>query len=215
MVIPSVYPGSTQPEEGQSAPLHGYRQLNRDLRIARALLPQGHSEAMKFIAAAAAHADYPYNQGRLAAELARVSPVRGEQILRELMVNGSWLERMVAAAALGERGHGAEALPVLAELYRLTQSDDVVRMKVIIAVGKIDSADARLLLRQAAQTDPFDLVRQRAGRDLALAGDPVGLQVLRELLETADRLLGQSTAVALVEVARQADAASPRTSGGR
>ncbi len=71
------------------------------------------------------------------------------------------------------------------------------------------------MLREAAQTDPFDLVRQRAGRELALAGDPLGLQVLRELLETADRLLGQSTAIALVEVARQADAASPQASGGR
>jgi HEAT repeat protein len=86
-------------------------------------------------------------------------------------------------------------------------------MKVISAVGEIDSAEARLLLRQAAQTDPFDLVRQRAGRDLALAGDALGLQVLRELLETADRLLGQSTAVALVEVARQTDAASPPVPG--
>ncbi|TDI14168.1 MAG: hypothetical protein E2P04_01335, partial [Acidobacteria bacterium] len=86
VVIPTVSPGSMPPEEGESAPLHGYRQLNRDLRIALALLPQGHAAAMKFVAAAAVHADYPYNQGLLAAALVRVSPLRGEQLLRELVV---------------------------------------------------------------------------------------------------------------------------------
>ncbi len=217
VVIPPVYPGSMQPEDGKSAPLHSFRQLNRDQRIALALLPQGHSVAIKFIAAAAVHADYPYNQGLLAARLARVSPVRGEQILRELTVNGSWLERLAAAAALAQRGHAAEALPVLVELYRASagNDNDSIRLRVIIALAEIGSAEARLLLRDAAQTDPFDLARQRAGRELALAGDPLGLQVLRELLENADRLLGQSTAVVLVEVARQADAASPGASGGR
>ena len=212
VVIPAIW-GSVQPEEGKTAPRHSYRQLNRDLRIARALLPQGHSEAMKFIAAAAVHPDFPYNQGRVAGQLALVSPVRGEQLLRELMVVGSFSERLAAAEALAERGHVAEALPVLMEIYRTGEGTprETARVRAIIALAEIGTVEARGLVRQAAQMDPADLVRQRAGRELALRGDPLGLQVLREMLETADRLLGHSTAVALVEVARQGgDATSPR-----
>lgn len=215
VVIPAVYPGSSQPEEGKSAPLHNYVQLNRDLRIARALLPVRDPEAMEFVAEAALHPDFPYNKAPLAAELALVSPVRGEKILRQLMVTGSPSERLDAAATLGQRGHAAEAVLVLAQVYRSSQSSAQrsVRLHAIIALAEMGTVPALALLREAAQQDPFELVRQRAAQELAMAADSLGLQVLRELLDTADALLQQSTAVALVEVARHAAAGSPRASG--
>jgi len=217
VVILPVYPSSTQPEEGKSAPLHNYSQFNPALRMARALLPMRDPKAMAFVAEAALHPDVPYNQAPLAAELVLVSPVRGEEILQELMAKGSPSERLDAAAALGNRGHAAEAVPVLAEVYRAseTNAERAVRLHAIIALAEIGTVQALALVRGAALQDPSDIVRQRAAHELALAGDSVGLQVLRGLLETADRLLQQSTAVALVEVARQQGAAPPRVTGGQ